>query len=95
MRPRGGNGEADALGPAREFPSSAEDFIAKLGNVLANPRPDLDDRLMQFSFDLLTEGRCTRGEKLGDVRSKFPGLRVDDLEFFLDAHRKSVCHTGR
>jgi hypothetical protein len=29
------------------------------------------------------------------MRPQLPRVRVDDLKFLFDAHRKAVCHTAR
>ncbi len=85
MRAGGGHREADALRGARQLAAVAEDFLAQLVDVGADPRADLDDRLVHFALDLIAEHRPARGKELGHVRAQFAALRVDDLELFFDA----------
>src|SRR5262245_31866973 len=60
MRPRRRDGEANAFGSAGELTARPEDLFAELRYVLADPRADLDDRLVQLALDLLAERRRTR-----------------------------------
>ena len=59
--------------------------VAQLGDVGADPRADLDDRLVHLALDLVAEHRRARRQQLGHVRAQFPRLRVDDLELLFDA----------
>jgi hypothetical protein len=93
MSARSGHGKTDPLGRIRQLPAIAEDLLAKLGHVAADLRAHFDDRLMHLALDLVSQHRCTRRQKLGDVRPQLSALRVDDLEFLLDAEGEAV-HEG-
>ena len=90
MGARGGHGQADPFGRARQFPPVAINLLAQLADVGADLRADLDDRLMHLALDLLPEHWRTRRQELGDVRPQFSALGVDDLEFLFDAEGEAV-----
>lgn len=59
--------------------------LAGGGDVLADSGAHLDDRLVKLLLDLVGEPVLALGEHLLDVRLQGPGLRIDELEFLLDA----------
>src|SRR6267378_2764176 len=60
---------------------------ARVGNRLADFRPEFDDGLMHLGFDLLFERHLPAFEDLMNVRAQLPRSRIDNGEFLLDAER--------
>ena len=85
MRSRGGDAHAVLARQADDLPAQPRDFRAGLGDVAADRRADLDDRVVHLPLDLVLEPLLPLGEELLDVRFQLARLRVDDLELFLDA----------
>ena len=92
MRPGGRDAEPDAFGALRELAADVGHLVLELRDVGANLGADLDDRLVQFALDLIAQRRRARRQELRDVRPQLPGVRVDDLELFLDADGEGVGH---
>src|SRR4029079_7840287 len=69
----------------------AADLLVELGDVGADLRADLDDRLMQLALELIAE-RMAGVEQLRHVRAQLPRRRIDDLELLLDADGEGVRH---
>src|SRR5689334_9123894 len=92
----GGHGESDALGSARQLATGAKDLVAQFARIGANASTDFDDRLVQLALDLIAQHRRARGQQLGHMRAQFAALRVDNLEFLLDAEREGhgLDHTS-
>src|SRR5207302_8007573 len=84
--------QPDALGRIGKTAPAADDFLAQLVDAGADLGADLDNRLVELALDVVAEGRGARREELGDVGSKLPGRRIDDLELFLDANGERVSH---
>ena len=91
MRAGGRDAQPDALGALRELAADVADLVLELGDVGADLRADLDDRLVELALDLIAE-RGARRQQLGHVRAQLPGLGVHDLELFLDADGEGVRH---
>src|SRR5205814_2796225 len=87
-----GHTQADALGRIGEAAPAANDFLAELVDAGADLGADLDNRLVELALGVVAERRGARREELGDVGSKLPGRRIDDLELFLDANGERVSH---
>ena len=87
------NREPHTLGCACQLAAIAKDLVAQLAHITANPGAALDDRLVHLALDLIAEHRRARRQELGHVRPQIAALRVDDLEFLLDAEGKAV-HEG-
>ena len=49
MRAGGRDREAGAFGGGDQFAAGADDLVAQLGDVLADVRADLDDRLVHLA----------------------------------------------
>src|SRR5688500_14555482 len=85
----GRDSEAGAIRRLGELMPDPEQLLPELTDVLADRRADLDDRLMQLSFDLIAEDRSARQQQLRHVRPEFSAVGVDDLKFLFDAERKA------
>src|SRR5690349_8255577 len=94
MRRSGDDHEAVFPGEAGDDAAQARDVLAGFLDVATNASPDLDHRLNHFRLDLLAEQHLAFLEDLGDVRTQFARLRIDDLKFFLDAQRELIEHSG-
>src|SRR5215471_11180817 len=92
MRPGRRDPQPDALGAVRQLAPDPDDLVFEFVDAGADPRPDLDDRLVQLALDLISERRGARRQQLRHVRAELPGLGIDDLEFLLDANREGVRH---
>src|SRR2546430_6267507 len=87
MRPSRGDPEPDRLKERRERAAQGGDLIASLGDVRADLRAGLDDRLHHLGLDLFPEPWPRRGkERL--ARAFELSLGVDDLELLFDADRQ-------
>ena len=84
MRAGGGNREPHALGRVRELAPVAEDLVAQLADVAADPGADFDDRRVHLALDLVAEHRPAGRQELRHMRPQRAALRIDDLEFLLD-----------
>src|ERR1043165_4014844 len=74
--------------------AQARDVFAGLLDVATNSGPDLDHRLNHFRLDLLAQQHLAFFEDLGDVRTEFARLRIDDLKFLFDAQRELIEHSS-
>jgi hypothetical protein len=88
-----GDRKTHALRCSRQFPPRAKNLFAKFRHIATDPGTYFHDRLMQLTLDLIAKNRGAGGEQLGHVRSQFPGMRIDDLELFLDSHGEPVGHS--
>ncbi len=61
------------------------DVPPDLADVPADAGADLDDRLVHLGLDAFLQDQLALVEHLLDVRAQLPRLRIDDLEFLLDA----------
>ena len=55
MRAGGRDAQPDALGALRELAADVADLALELGDVGADLRADLDDRLVELALDLVAE----------------------------------------
>ena len=66
------------------------DFLASSTRVVANASAELHDRLVQFGLQLLLQNRFAALDDLLDVGTQLARLRIDQLEFLLDAEGKDM-----
>ena len=71
--------------------SQAHQLVPQLSRSLAYGGPDLDHCLVQLWFDLLEQDEFTLFQYLGDTRTQFSCLWVDDLVLFLDPYSERRC----
>ena len=91
---RAGRGDAQAVlaGQVADDLAELRDFLAGLGDVLADAGADFDHRLVHFGFDPLAEDYLALVEHDRDVAAEFPGYGVDDLVLFLDPDGELLEH---
>src|SRR5215467_4974627 len=92
MRSGRRDAESDALRGIRKGAPAADDLLRQFFDARTDLRADLDDRLMEFALDEIAELRRARCEQLRHVRAELPRLRIDNLEFLLDAYREAGVH---
>ena len=63
-------------------------LLARLFHILADRRPDLDDRVVHLTLDFVFEPLLAFGEHLLDVRFQFARLGIDNLKLLFDAERE-------
>ena len=90
VRARGSDLQSAAPRQQREFRSQLCDLFARLVNILANLRAQLDDRLVHLRFHVLFQRHPPVIENLLDVRTQLPRFRIDDLEFLFNPKSEDV-----
>jgi hypothetical protein len=90
MRPSGSDLEAIASREERELSPKLHDLPARVSDIVANLRAQLDDRLMHLGLDLFFQDHFALGENFLDVRTELARFRIDDLEFLFDADGENV-----
>src|SRR5437867_6572043 len=70
-----------------------DNLAHRTASIVTNLRAELDDRLMHLWPDLLLQNHFAASQNLLDMRAQLARLRIDDLEFFLDAKREDVIFT--
>src|ERR1051325_2287765 len=68
---------------------------SRIARIAADLGADFHNRLMELGFDLLLQYHSAVGKNLLDVRTQFPRLRIDDLQFFLDSEGENVIGVAR
>src|SRR4051812_22138497 len=89
MGPGGRDAHAVASREADDLAAQIRHVLADLGDVGADARAHLNDRLMHLGLDAFLEKEPPLFEHLLDVRAQLARLRIDDLELLLDADRES------
>src|SRR5207248_10995295 len=77
--------------PLQNGTSQAHQLVPQLRRSLAYGGPDLDHCLVQLGFDLLEQDEFALFQNLGDIRTQFSCLWVDDLVLFLDPYGERRC----
>jgi len=80
MRAGRGDRQTDALSRGHKLGAHAGHLVPQFGDVAADARAHLDDRLVQLALDLIAERGRARRDELAHVRPESPGTRIDDLE---------------
>src|SRR5687768_6441698 len=83
MRARGDEAQSLGTQEGRQRAAQLEDLLARLGDVGADLRADLDDRLHHLALHALAEARRRHGEERLDVALQL-AVAIDDLELLLD-----------
>ena len=89
MRAGARDPQAFRLEQLGEGDAELAELLARLLDVLADRRPDLDDRLHHLALHLVAELRGRGREERVDVRAQL-AARVDDLVLLLDADRQQA-----
>src|SRR5215471_2973513 len=84
VRPGGGHAHAGLRREANHLGAHLGDVAPDLGDVAADAGPQLDDRLVHLGLDPLLQDPLSLLQDLLNVGLELAGLRIDDLELFLD-----------
>src|ERR1700693_2918278 len=73
-----------------QLAAKLDHLLARTSRIGANLRAQLDHRLMHLRLNMLFEDHLAVGQHLLNVRAQLSRLRIDDLEFLLDAESEDV-----
>src|SRR5450631_295171 len=73
-----------------ELAAQLNDLLPRTTHITANLRAKLDDRLVHLRLDLLFQNHFAVGQNFLDVRTQPARLRIDNLEFLLDAESEHM-----
>jgi len=90
VRPHRGNLQFATSGQTREATTQGCDVRSSVINIATNFRPQLDDRLMHFRFDLFFERDFATFQNFMNVRAEMSRFWIDDGKLFLDPESKDV-----
>src|SRR6266571_404793 len=79
-----------------QLAAKMDNLAFRTASVVTNFRAKLYDRLVHLGLDVFFQNHLAAGEDLLNVRTQLARLRIDDLEFLLDAQSENmVFHTHR
>jgi hypothetical protein len=95
MRAGGRDLQAVLRSQFRQLSAKIDNLLPGITRVAANVGIQFHDRLVQLGFDAFLQDHSAIGKELLDVRTQFARLRIDDLEFFLNAESENMVLHGR